>query len=297
MLPYLQEFMKASGIHENGSPFYGQALTIRTDHKPLIGLLKKPLAHMSTRQQRFVARTMRYKFRLFHPPGKEIFIADFLSRLVDKTGSECKCKMLNTLIPLQEAFVSLLTTVQVSNELTDRVKTDAKVDSEYQATLTALTRDWPQSSKPQCGEYWADRDHLLVAEDHILFFQGRLVVPKAARARLTEALHQGHIGTKTMLKRAHDSIWWPSLTNDIKIRTQRCPDCHQFFPAQQREPMLSLIAGDLVTGYVLSQGQFRHRSDSSHAFWSYYPIRHMHMMIYWSHYHIRHTTSELECVE
>jgi hypothetical protein len=37
---------------------YGQQLTIRTDHRPLLGLMQKPMAFMSTRQQRFVARSM-----------------------------------------------------------------------------------------------------------------------------------------------------------------------------------------------------------------------------------------------
>ncbi len=94
---------------------YGQELTIRTDHRPLLGLMKKPMAHLSMHQQRFVAHSMRYSFKLEYLPRKELFVVDYLLRAAGKEGPECSCKMMGTDIRLKEAFVSMVLTVPNSN--------------------------------------------------------------------------------------------------------------------------------------------------------------------------------------
>ena len=54
---------------------------IRTDHKPLVPLFStKHLEEMPIRVQRFRLRMMRYDFSIFHVPGKQLLIADALSR-------------------------------------------------------------------------------------------------------------------------------------------------------------------------------------------------------------------------
>ncbi len=217
---------------------YGQQLTIRTDHRPLLGIMKKPMAHMSTRQQRFVARAMRYTFSLEYLPGSEMIVADFLSRAVDKPGPECLCKMMNTDIRLEDAFISLLTTVQISDELTSRVKNDAATDPEYANMLKSYAAAYPHKDSAMTGEYWCAREHT-VAEDGLLYYRGRLVIPKGARSRLLESLHRGHVGVHTMTKRAVETVWWPGLTNDLKMKAAKCAACQSELPMQQREPMLS----------------------------------------------------------
>ncbi len=131
---------------------YGQDVTIRTDHRPLLGIMKKPMAHMSTRQQRFVARAMRYLFTLEYVPSREMFVADFLSRAVTTPGPECRCKMMATDIRLEDAFVSLLTTIQISDELTTRAQQDAKNDREYSAMMKAYHAGFPPREAGACGE-------------------------------------------------------------------------------------------------------------------------------------------------
>ena len=59
----------------------GKKFHIYTDHKPLIALLShKQLDELTLRIQRFRMRLMRYQFSIFHVPGKDLIIADALSR-------------------------------------------------------------------------------------------------------------------------------------------------------------------------------------------------------------------------
>jgi hypothetical protein len=86
---------------------YGQKITVRTDHKPLLGLIRKLMAHMSPRQQRLVSRLMRYDSELLYVPGRELVVADFLLRTATRPGPECKCKIMGTDIKIEQAFVSM----------------------------------------------------------------------------------------------------------------------------------------------------------------------------------------------
>lgn len=53
---------------------------VESDHKPLVGLLDKPVADCSPRIQRMRLQLQRFDFRWVYKPGKELFIADTLSR-------------------------------------------------------------------------------------------------------------------------------------------------------------------------------------------------------------------------
>ena len=53
----------------------------KTDHKPLVSLLgDKPIDELPLRIQRFRMRMMKYTFKIFHVLGKNLVIADALSR-------------------------------------------------------------------------------------------------------------------------------------------------------------------------------------------------------------------------
>ena len=54
---------------------------IQTDHKPLVPLFSsKHLQELPLRVQRFRMRMMRFRFTISHAPGKDLAIADALSR-------------------------------------------------------------------------------------------------------------------------------------------------------------------------------------------------------------------------
>ncbi len=59
---------------------YGQHVIVESDHKQLVGLLDKPIASCSPRIQRMRLQLQRFDLRLVYKPGRELFIADTLSR-------------------------------------------------------------------------------------------------------------------------------------------------------------------------------------------------------------------------
>ena len=59
---------------------YGQTVIGETDHKPLLGIVNKAIALCSPRIQRMRLLLQMYEFQLVYKPGKELHIADALSR-------------------------------------------------------------------------------------------------------------------------------------------------------------------------------------------------------------------------
>ena len=55
-------------------------VTVETDHKPLIAIQKKPINTASKRLQRMMLRLQKYNLVFTYKPGKQMHIADALSR-------------------------------------------------------------------------------------------------------------------------------------------------------------------------------------------------------------------------
>ena len=69
---------------------YGRSITVQTDHKPLETIFKKSLLSAPKRLQRMLLQLQRYSLNIVYKPGKELFIADTLSRafLPNKPSTE-----------------------------------------------------------------------------------------------------------------------------------------------------------------------------------------------------------------
>jgi len=51
-------------------------------------------------------------------------------------------------------------------------------------------------------------------------------------------LHRSHHGAGAILRRARETLYWPSMTQDIKDRTDVCTFCHQYEAAQAKLPLM-----------------------------------------------------------
>ena len=66
---------------------YGQKVTVETDHKPLVGIMAKPLHKLSLRIQSMRRRLLWYDSYATWKPGKEMFVPDCLSRAPAKQAA------------------------------------------------------------------------------------------------------------------------------------------------------------------------------------------------------------------
>ena len=68
-----------------------QEISIITDHKPLVAIFKKDVATLSQRLQQILLRILQHRDRIIYKPGRDLFIADWLSRQNHKENKYMVC--------------------------------------------------------------------------------------------------------------------------------------------------------------------------------------------------------------
>lgn len=135
---------------------YGKELEVESDHKPLESIFKKSLHQAPPRFQRMLLRLQRYSLKVAYKPGKEMHIADALSRAYlnehteDLLGQELELCWITTYRPVSEEKLSVF-------------RTTTAVDQEMQL-LRKMTMDgWPKerSDVPKLIQaYWTFNEEI-----------------------------------------------------------------------------------------------------------------------------------------
>ena len=144
---------------------YGQSVTVESDHHPLQMILKKNLSAAPTRLQRMLLRLQRYNFLLKYKPGKELVIADTLSRAYtsdsDSTMEE----------DVRQHVLTVVENIPVEASRHQSIKTTTARDEDLCQLQNIILNWWPdnKSNVPlELHEYWSCRDELSVADGLIL---------------------------------------------------------------------------------------------------------------------------------
>ena len=156
---------------------YGRRVTVESDAKPLSSIAKKPLSSAPLRLQRILLQLQRYDLDIKHVSGRDIPLADTLSR-----------KFLPDTYPeLSEGLDlhvhTVFSTISVSDRKLDQVRQATGNDVQFQTLKRTILDGWPETRKmcpPSILEYWNHRDELSVADDIIIRAQ-KIVIPTSTR--------------------------------------------------------------------------------------------------------------------
>eukprot|EP00794_Sanderia_malayensis_P007649 gene7649-8489_t len=78
------------GLEHHHTYLYGREITLWTDHKPLVSIISKPLVSAPKRLQRLLLRLQSYDVKISYKQGKEMVLADTLSRAYLPTNKRKK---------------------------------------------------------------------------------------------------------------------------------------------------------------------------------------------------------------
>ena len=73
----------------------------------------------------------------------------------------------------------------------------------------------------------------------------RIVVPPTMRPAMLEIIHETHLGTVKCKQRAREALHWPGMSAQIKEKVKDCSICHDYAPAQCKEPLMPSSVPDL----------------------------------------------------
>ncbi|GFY46023.1 retrovirus-related Pol polyprotein from transposon 17.6 [Trichonephila inaurata madagascariensis] len=178
---------------------YGRIVTVQTDHKPILGLSKKPYDTISC-LQRMLLRLNKYNIQLEYVPGKNLVIADALSRAQSTTD------IFDEVLG-QEATVRINLLTQASPTKWEEIASLTAGDPEMQDVFH-INNGWPQKKKTKIAaqSYWHCKEELYSTKGIICRGQ-RLVVPVKY-------------------------FYWPNLNRDVEAYVSKCKICQKY----QRKP-------------------------------------------------------------
>jgi len=219
---------------------YGTRITIQTDHLPLISIAKKALMSAPKRLQRMLLRLQSYDFDLVYIPGSQLIIPDTLSRafVPHKSGQDSDRLEELAMLADEEQLQDLR--LVASDSTINMIKAAAANDDQYQSLKQQIRNGWPPKTAQlptDIREFHTFADELAISED--LVFKGqRVVIPRAVRPFILQRLHSSHIGVNGVIARAHEAVFYPGITRDLKELVSQCDICETYLRANQKEPLL-----------------------------------------------------------
>lgn len=170
----------------------------------------------------------RYNLNVTCKPGKQIWIADLLSRAVTSNSDKLiqeeeemyeSKKLLFELVEIRS--VELL---PISDERVMAIQKGTKADATLQQLAYFMLNGWPdkRSKFPNSVKpFWCYREQI-TSENGSLHKSDRIIVPAKQREDILCRVHASHQGIEASLKLAKESILWTSMNVDIKKCVENC---------------------------------------------------------------------------
>eukprot|EP00057_Strongylocentrotus_purpuratus_P021116 XP_011675590.1 PREDICTED: transposon Tf2-1 polyprotein [Strongylocentrotus purpuratus] len=208
---------------------YGRSFIIESDHRPLEQIDRKNLTKAPARLQRLLLRLQSYDYSITYKPGKDLLLADALSRLSPHDKHE-----------MDGLSVKIHHIVSVTNNKLDEIRDKTSRDEELQLLAQTVTQGWPEKRhqvQPLIREYWAIRDDVSM-ENGVLMAGSRIIIPRTMQQEILTKIHQGHLGMEKCKLRAKSAVYWIGMYKDIEKTVTACHTCQKYRNSQQKEEMI-----------------------------------------------------------
>jgi len=210
-------------------------LIIAVDHESLVPIFNNRDLYeiKNPRLLDIREKTLMYRFRVIAIPGKKNIGANTMSRIpllqAPKTTNEI------------ETAISASIHLQFANSNKDcsleNISRIASLDPNYRDLYHMIQQGFPTSKDklpPHLSPYWKFRNDLYCI-DHLVFLDGRVLIPHDLRRTMLEELHIGHQGVTSMRENARRRFFWPQMSSQIQNFRNQCTRCNETAPSNRKD--------------------------------------------------------------
>ena len=220
---------------------YGHSkITVHTDHKPLEAICRRAVSLAPNRRiERLLIKLQRYDLTVEYRPGKDLWIADTLSRQLHMTTHIHAFHPANLAGPkAHDAFVHQLQHLPLTYavlpgklaKLQQATEDDKSLPYVRQAIVSG---NWTHD---KVAAYTSRRNDMTIHEG-IVYMGNRIVVPVDLRKEVLHDLHAAHLARDATYRRASDIVFWPGMQQDINEMVADCHPCNAYHDSQVQEPL------------------------------------------------------------
>ena len=213
-------------------------VSIQSDHKALENIFQKPLNNAPAGLQRMLLRLQKYDIRVKYTPGKELYVADTLSRAYLPNESVSA-----SVAAISEA--SSAENLAMSANRLKKLRTASRNDASLQQVAKLVEKGWPARHEvPDVAMPYYSVRALLTLDNDLLFKDNQLVVPSSMRDEMMDCAHKSHGGIGACLRRMRECIFWPVMSKNMKERISTCEICLTHADSQMKEPIIQHDIGE-----------------------------------------------------
>jgi hypothetical protein len=177
----------------------------------------------------------KYDFRVDYIPGKDMIIADALSRA---QSSDVTPELTEN--EIKSYIHSIIINKPISDRKLESIKKETEKDTALKMVTNYIRQGWPDKREKvidTAKPYFNIRSDLTTI-DGIIMKGSRIVIPSSLQKEMKRTLHTGHIGIEKTKARARDTIYWPNIDNELTDLISNCATCLEYRNKQQKEPLI-----------------------------------------------------------
>lgn len=189
-------------------------------------------------------RFQRYHLRVVYKQGKDLHVADFLSRTAQPNTQHAQMQTPATIYAMGLTTEDLqrvdhLADTNISTATLESIRTATLKDPLCCALLTHILKGWPtatQAVAPELQPFWMYKEEL-TTDANLIFKANRVLIPDALKLEFLQKIHSMHSGIEGSLRKARETVFWPGLTRDVQTYVSNCDTCNTLRWKQPKETL------------------------------------------------------------